>query len=92
MYNSAKGIVMATNREQLIQDQILVLSEDERESLYRFMLSLRHKKSSKGDSRPISEIAAELSSQVPFDEWAELPVDGAEKHDHYLYGTSKSPK
>jgi len=36
--------------------------------------------------RPISEIFEELSSQIPLEEWAELPRDGAEQHDHYLYG------
>lgn len=39
--------------------------------------------------RPISEIFAELSSQLPLEEWAELPRDGAEQHDHYLYGSRK---
>lgn len=37
---------MATNREQVIQQQILILSEDERESLYRFMQKLRQQNSS----------------------------------------------
>lgn len=39
--------------------------------------------------RPISEIFVELSSQIPLEEWAELPRDGAEQHDHYLYSSPK---
>lgn len=39
--------------------------------------------------RPIAEIFEELSSQIPLEEWAELPTDGAEQHDHYLYGLPK---
>lgn len=39
--------------------------------------------------RPIAEIFEELSSQIPLEEWAELPTDGAEQHDHYLYGSPK---
>jgi hypothetical protein len=41
------------------------------------------------NGRPIGKIIEELSSQVPLDEWAELPADGAEQHDHYLYGSPK---
>ena len=34
------------------------------------------------------EIAARMRS-LPDDSLAALPVDGAEEHDHYLYGTPK---
>jgi hypothetical protein len=37
--------------------------------------------------RPLWEIAEEISSQVPLEEWEKLPADGAEQHDHYLYGS-----
>jgi hypothetical protein len=39
--------------------------------------------------RPFWEIAEEISSQVPLEEWEKLPADGAEQHDHYLYGSPK---
>jgi uncharacterized protein (DUF433 family) len=39
--------------------------------------------------RPLWEIAEEISSQVPLEEWEKLPTDGAEQHDHYLYGSPK---
>ncbi len=39
--------------------------------------------------RPLWEIAEEISSQVPLEEWEKLPVDGAEQHDHYLHGSPK---
>ncbi len=41
--------------------------------------------------KPIWEIAADLRMSVPEEEWAKLPVDGAEQHDHYIYGTPKRP-
>jgi len=44
------------------------------------------------ESRPISEIAKELSSKVPYEEWAKLPRDGAENYKHYLYGHPKKSK
>jgi Arc/MetJ-type ribon-helix-helix transcriptional regulator len=41
--------------------------------------------------KPIWEIADELRGNVPSEEWAKLPVDGAAQHDHYIYGTPKRP-
>ncbi len=35
------------------------------------------------------EIAADLLKDVPEEDFACLPVDGAEQHDHYIYGTPK---
>jgi Arc/MetJ-type ribon-helix-helix transcriptional regulator len=42
-------------------------------------------------ARPIWEEIAEIAASVPEEEWAKLPVDGAEQHDHYIYGTPKRP-
>jgi predicted DNA-binding protein len=37
----------------------------------------------------IWEVAAELVAEIPEEDLARLPVDGAAQHDHYLYGTPK---
>ena len=42
-------------------------------------------------ARPIWEEIAEITASIPDEEWAKLPVDGAEQHDHYIYGTPKRP-
>jgi Arc/MetJ-type ribon-helix-helix transcriptional regulator len=34
---------------------------------------------------------AEIAAGVPDEEWAKLPADGAEQHDHYIYSTPKRP-
>jgi hypothetical protein len=39
----------------------------------------------------LGDIAAYLLHDVPDDDFAQLPVDGAEQHDHYIYGTPKRP-
>jgi hypothetical protein len=39
--------------------------------------------------RPIWEIFRELGSQIPEEEIAKLPSDGAERLDHYLYGATQ---
>ena len=36
--------------------------------------------------RPIWELIEDNMTDVPADEFAKLPVDGASEHDHYLYG------
>jgi Arc/MetJ-type ribon-helix-helix transcriptional regulator len=41
--------------------------------------------------KPIWEIAQEIAASIPDEEWAKLPTDGAEQHDHYIYGTPKRP-
>ena len=43
----------------------------------------------KEDTRPIWEVIAEISSEIPDEEWEKLPADGSLNHDHYLYGAPK---
>jgi len=39
----------------------------------------------------LGEMAADLLQDVPEEDFACLPGDGAEQHDHYIYGTPKHP-
>jgi putative addiction module CopG family antidote len=41
--------------------------------------------------KPIWEVFEEITKGIPEEEWAKLPIDGAEQHDHYIYGTPKRP-
>jgi len=41
--------------------------------------------------KPIWEEFEEIAASIPNGEWAKLPVDGADQHDHYIYGTPKRP-
>lgn len=41
--------------------------------------------------KPIWEVFEEITASIPEAEWDKLPVDGAEQHDHYIYGTPKRP-
>ena len=38
----------------------------------------------------IRRIAAELTKDIPDEEWERLPSDLSYNHDHYLYGTPKN--
>lgn len=41
--------------------------------------------------KPIWEVFEEITASIPEEEWAKLPTDGAEQHDHYIYGIPKRP-
>jgi Arc/MetJ-type ribon-helix-helix transcriptional regulator len=42
-----------------------------------------------GPHQPIWEVFEEIAASIPEAEWSKLPADGAEQHDHYIYGTPK---
>ncbi len=80
----------AVSREKY--EQFLAALEDEEiVKVVDFMKDLRKEKKAK-KARPISAIFEELSNEISLEEWQELPSDGAENHDHYLYGTRKQAK
>lgn len=80
---------MSANLQQIIQEQIRVLSDDEIKKVLDFVQNLRKEKKPFPATKSISAIFRELSDQIPFEEWNELPSDGAENHDHYLYAAPK---
>ena len=78
--------------ENTIQEKVKALPPEKQQrvlSLVEEMLSEKESTQSRVAVRPLWEIAEEISSQVPLEEWEKLPADGAEQHDHYLYGSPK---
>lgn len=83
---------MSANLEQAILKKLQELPDGKQQEVLALVESLLDREQlaqPESTHRPISEIFEELSSQIPFEEWAELPRDGAEQHDHYLYGSPK---
>ena len=83
---------MSANLEQAILEKIQALPDDKQQEVLALvdeMLKEDEKSSPPENVRPIWEIITELSAQVPMEEWEKLPSDGAEQHDHYLYGSPK---
>lgn len=83
---------MAANLENTIQEKVRALPPEKQQrvlSMVEEMLSEKDVTQGRVDVRPLWEIAEEISSQVPPEEWEKLPADGAEQHDHYLYGSPK---
>ena len=83
---------MPANLEQVILEKIRALPDNKQQevlALVEEMLKENHEQPPRENVRPIWEIITELSAQVPMEEWEKLPSDGAEQHDHYLYGAPK---
>jgi hypothetical protein len=83
---------MAANLENTIQEKVKTLPPEKQQrvlSMVEELLSEAEVTQGRVVARPLWEIAEEISSQVPLEEWAKLPGDGAEQHDHYLYGSPK---
>lgn len=82
---------MSANLQQAIQEQVRVLSESEMQKVFEFVQTLREEKTSR-PAKSISAVFEDLSGEIPLEEWRELPADGAENHDYYLYGAPKKTK
>ena len=83
---------MAASLENTIQEKVRALPLEKQQrvlSMVEEMLSEKEATQGRVGVRPLWEIAEEISSQVPLEEWEKLPADGAEQHDHYLYGSPK---
>lgn len=85
---------MSANLEQTILKKLQALPDGKQQEVLALVEAMLDKELAQPESprRPIGEIFEGLSSQIPLEEWAELPRDGAEQHDHYLYGSSKRSK
>ena len=60
------------------------------EEVFDFLLLAKWKdRRQQEQSKPFASFIQELVSDIPPDILATLPVDGAEQHDHYIYGTPK---
>jgi hypothetical protein len=59
------------------------------EEFLDFILFIKQRRQTSTDYKPIWEVAAELTRDIPTEILETLPTDGAEQHDHYLYGTPK---
>ncbi len=83
---------MSANLERAILEKIQGLPDEKQREVLALvdkMLKEAEEPRPRKNVRPIWEIITELSSEIPMEEWAKLPTDGAEQHDHYLYGSPK---
>ncbi len=88
---------MQTEVAQTIFEKVKTLPLQSQEEVLEFIeekLSSANSATSsqKKDSRPIWEVIDERVSKLSAETLEKLPVDGAENHDHYLYGAPKKAK
>lgn len=82
---------MQTDVTQEISDKVKKLNHAQQREVLNFV-ERKISASEKKDTRPIWEVIAEISSEIPDEEWEKLPSDGSVNHDHYLYGAPKKYK
>lgn len=84
---------MSTEVAEVIFDKVKVLPAEQQSQVLEFVKRLADDSQTEvtgaNEGRPIWEVIAEISSQVPDEEWDKLPADGSLNHDHYLYGAPK---
>ncbi|MDQ3635110.1 MAG: hypothetical protein M3405_11470 [Acidobacteriota bacterium] len=82
---------MQTEIADTIYKKVKTLPLDKQEEILEF-IEEKISSAEKKDTRPIWEVAKEISESVPLEEWEKLPSDGSINHDHYLYGSPKKYK
>lgn len=77
---------MPANIEQVIMEGLRRLPPERQKEVADFVQGLIQKNNS---PKTIWEKIDERVKRVPSDVWEGIPTDGAEQHDHYLYGAPK---
>lgn len=76
---------MAVNLERVIEN-LRQLPPEQQEEVASFIEELFERL----EPRPtLWDRIEQRVAQVPEEVWEEIPTDGAEQHDHYLYGAPK---
>ncbi|MBK8151148.1 MAG: DUF1778 domain-containing protein [Acidobacteria bacterium] len=85
--DNANFVVSREKYEQFLA----ALDDDEVVRAVDTVKDLRKAKSA-AKAQSIAAIFEVLSNEIALEEWQLLPPDGAENHDHYLYGSPKKKK
>jgi predicted RNase H-like HicB family nuclease len=75
--------------DHTIQGESLDTVINEIKEMIREYLNQPEQKTSSRSDKPIWEIAQEITSDMSEEEIRQLPSDGAEQHNHYIYGIPK---
>lgn len=77
---------MSANIEQMVMEGLRMLSPEQQQEVAAFVQELVQKNAPR---KTLWEKIDEHIKQVPPEVWGNIPTDGAEQHDHYLYGAPK---
>lgn len=85
---AVQGGHFASMDEAMTEAANLLLERLERDQAHVKPSAVGHAESAQA-GKPIWEEILELTAGIPDEELDKLPVDGAEQHDHYIYGVPK---
>ena len=77
---------MSVNIEQMVIEGLRMLPPVKQQEVLAFVQGLVHKEE---PGKTLWEKMDERIKQVPSEAWESIPTDGAEQHEHYLYGAPK---
>ncbi len=77
---------MLSNSENMIIRELRMLPPEQQDQVIEFIQKLI-KKTVRHET--IWDKIDKHTGSVPAERWKNIPADGAEQHDHYLYGTPK---
>lgn len=85
---------MESNTTDKILAVVKVLSVEQQLEVLKFIDNLKADSESKkeNDLKSVFKKIEERGKNIPDEVWEEMPKDGSEEHDHYLYGTPKRKK
>jgi hypothetical protein len=72
-----------------IVEKLQQLPLEQQRQVLDFVESLVQKRHARTSHQTIWEKIDEIVQHVPEEVWDQVPTDGAEQHDHYLYGAPK---
>ena len=71
--------------EQQVVESLRRLPEVQQQEVLAFIKRMEQQSVARTPLQRIQELTAEIPAEV----WDRIPPDGAEQHDHYLYGSPK---
>ena len=77
---------MAVDVEQQVIEGLRQLSVEQQHEVADFVLALIHNPQA---GSTLWDKIDTRTQQVPLEAWEKVPTDGAEQHDHFLYGSPK---
>jgi hypothetical protein len=78
--------MLAQSSTDTLIEKIHQLSPTQQQEALTFIEFLLHRNQPR---QTIWDKIEDIVKDVPDELWEQLPIDGAQEHDHYLYGTPK---
>ena len=82
--------VRALNNNRSLRDEMSTNEITDKDRYASVTISKEELLKRKRPDRPVWQMVEELLKEIPVDDLERMPTDGAEQHDHYIYGTPKT--